>query len=508
MQPAKELAALLGTKREPICATWIDLIEQMPDMQAMGQSALDLHMLTTHGLDVLVACLSTGSYATLESYLTSVYEAYLSADADVADAIDALFLCKEATMSVLRESIACGSAAMLDACARMDASLRHAVTFLARQHAVATSERLRERQERTEALLEIVRAAASTLDLDEVLRLVADAINAVVRVPDCNFRLIDEERDLLVTHYFADAEDSGLASGSSSRMPDLSLSNLGGFGWRVLEQKVPAVCVNTETDPGVLREWTRLYGIKSILAVPFVVKGRVVAIAFALTYDAFREFDQEEIDVVSGIANAVGLAIENARLHQRIKGMVIVEERDRLAREMHDNLAQAVGALQLKASEAAAYVAQGRTEKAQANLDELQDMISEAHTDVREAIFDMRTVVSPAEGFLPTLQAYLNAYRARYGVDAELRMEAEAELELAGDIGFQVMRIIQEALTNVRKHAGTNRATVQIERAAGQALIKVCDFKDINRLITDGIPDAKLAAVLQEAGVSVNVVAH
>ena len=78
MQPAKELAALLGTKREPICATWIDLIEQMPDMQAMGQSALDLHMLTTHGLDVLVACLSTGSYATLESYLTSVYEAYLS----------------------------------------------------------------------------------------------------------------------------------------------------------------------------------------------------------------------------------------------------------------------------------------------------------------------------------------------------------------------------------------------------------------------------------------------
>jgi two-component system nitrate/nitrite sensor histidine kinase NarX len=475
MQLAKELADLLEAKREQICTTWIDLIERLPAPQVRGRAAPDLYILTTRGLDALLAFLGTGSYVSLESYLTNLYQTDLGVDADVAEAIDALFLFKEATMSVLRQSIPCGSRTMLDACARMDACLRHSVSFLARQHAVATNERLRERQERTETLLEIVRAAASTLELDEVLRRVAAAISAVAGTPDCGFCLVDEERGLLVPHNVDGAERSDAASLIGPRVPALSLARLDAFDRQVLDEQEPAVCANAETDPRVARHWTHPRGIKSMLAVPFVVKGRVVAIAFALTYDAFREFDQEQIDLASGIANAVGLAIENARLHERIKGMAIVEERDRLAREMHDNLAQAVSALQLKASEAAVYLANGQTEKAQINLDVLQDMISEAHTDVRETIFDMRTIVSPVAGFLSALETYLTTYRTRYGVDVDLSVQVEPELDLAGDVGFQVMRIIQEALTNVRKHAGTSRAAIRIEHEDGRVLIRVCD---------------------------------
>lgn len=475
-QPAKEPFALLETKREEILATWVDLIEQLPAFQVMEHPVPDLRALSVRGLDAVVDCLATGSYATLESFLTSTYNTYLSADADVADAIDALFLLKESTMGMLRQSIPCGSAAMLGACARMDAYLRHAVSFLARQHAAATNARLRERQERTSTLLEILRAAASTLDLDQVLRQVGSAISSLLGVPHTNFCLVDRQRELLIVQYTAGEGATHSFPTSPAMGESLPIASFfGPFAEDVLERQVSVVCENTSTDPRIAKGWKNEQGIKSFLGIPFVVKEQVVAIAFACTYDEYRTFDDEQIELARGVANAVALTIENARLHREMRGMAIMEERDRLAREMHDNLAQALSALQLKASQVASALTKGATEQAQSTLDELQEWISEVHTDVREAIFDMRTIVSPDEGFLSALQGYLRAYQTRYGVEVELHAEAASELDLTGDTGFQVMRIIQEALTNVRKHAGTNLAAIQIERQDGQVLIAMSD---------------------------------
>ena len=474
-QPARELAALLETNREELCAIWIDLIQRSPEYQSWGQFAEELQDQGMHGLDAMIESLRIGSYAPLEAYLLRLNHTVLSMGADVAEANDVMFLFKESVMSVVRRNALPGSAAALDACAHLDGCLCYAVSFLARQYSSVTNDRLRGSQERTATLLEIVRTAASTLDLDEVLRRVGVAISAVVNVPHCGFCLVDKERGMLLPKNVVVAKDSGSLFVSSTEVPFLPLSSLDAFQRHVLERQEPAVCVSTETDPRILRDWTRVYGIKSILAVPFVVKGKVVAIAYACTYEACRDFDQEQIDLACGIANAVALSIENARLHQRMRELAIIEERDRLAREMHDSLAQSLSALQLKASQAAAYLAHGRTWKAQINLGELQDMISDAHTDVRESIFNMRTVVSPADRFLPTLQEYLSDYQTRYGVDVQMSVRDGPELRLAGDTGFQVMRIIQEALTNVRKHASSGQATIHIQHEDGQVRISVCD---------------------------------
>ncbi len=475
-QSAQGVAAFLAAHRQEVYAAWMDTIQELPGYRAWGQSIPELPDLSIRGLDAVVDCLATGSYATLESFLTSTYNTYLSAHADVADAIDALFLLKESTMGMLRERIPCGSAAMLDACAGMDAYLRHAVSFLARQHAAATNARLRERQERTSTLLEILRAAASTLDLDQVLRQVGAAISSLLGVPHTNFCLVDRDRDLLIVQYAAG--EGAIHSFPTSPAMGESLpiaSFFGPFAVDVLERQVPVVCENTATDPRIAPGWANEQGIKSFLGIPFVVKEQVVAIAFACTYDEYRTFDEEQIELARGVANAVALTIENARLHREMRGMAIMEERDRLARELHDNLAQALSALQLKASQVASSLSQGATGPAQSAVHELQEWISEVHMDVREAIFDMRTIVSPDEGFLSALQGYLRAYQTRYGVEVELHAGVASELDLTGDIGFQVMRIIQEALTNVRKHAGTNQATIQIERQGGQVLIAVFD---------------------------------
>ncbi|WP_418791506.1 ATP-binding protein [Phosphitispora sp. TUW77] len=470
---AEQVTVFLETDRKEICASCIELLRELPAWHSWESSYPDLNLLARRGLDAFLESLSSGNFTIFESYLANLNIVDFSMDTNVADAIDVLFLIREATMSVLRRRVPCGAVIMLEACARLDVCLRYAVNFLVRQHALATSNQLRERQERTATLLKIVEAATTTLDLDRVLQLVGSAISTVLNVPRCALGLVDEDRSRFIYQVVSLNESVDSPKLTSTMSLSHPLSEMGTLAAHILERQEPVVCVDTETDPRALGEWKHL--IRSILGVPFIVKGRVVAMGFAYTFDEYRDFDQEQIDLACGIANAVALCIENAWLHQKMKEMVILEERDRLAREMHGNLAQVLGALQLKASQVAVCFDGHRVREAHDRLGELENIISAAHTDVRETIFNMRSVFSPESGFLPALQEYLTAYKTRYGLDVQLEAEDDLEPDWTGDVMLQVVRVIQEALTNVRKHARTDRAKICIRHLEDWVQISVLD---------------------------------
>jgi two-component system nitrate/nitrite sensor histidine kinase NarX len=93
---------------------------------------------------------------------------------------------------------------------------------------------------------------------------------------------------------------------------------------------------------------------------------------------------------------------------------------------------------------------------------------------VREAIFSLRTTLSPGLGLLPSLREYLAEYRAHYGVHVELAGDGDS-IEFSPEVNVQLLRIIQEALTNVRKHAGASRAWVRFGREGSLRRITVED---------------------------------
>lgn len=229
-----------------------------------------------------------------------------------------------------------------------------------------------------------------------------------------------------------------------------------------MAQKKPFACYDVQTDPRFEQTPPRRFGFRSILAVPFVAKGRVVAVAYAVTFDHCRTFSQEQIELVAGIANTVGLAIENARLHQQVRHLATLEERNRLAREMHDNLSQALGVLKLKLSLTSELIANNQLEQGQVNLREMKKIAADAYTDTREAIFGLRTAALDEQDFLLSLQRFLVTYRASYGVNVQLVVDESVPIALPMGTAIQVTRIVQEALTNVRKHAHATQAWVCI----------------------------------------------
>jgi two-component system, NarL family, sensor histidine kinase DegS len=150
----------------------------------------------------------------------------------------------------------------------------------------------------------------------------------------------------------------------------------------------------------------------------------------------------------------------------------IVAERERIAREMHDSLAQILGVTHLRI---VALESRPEVTAAPRVLTELADLASlteEAYRDVREAILGLREAGKVDRGFIESLEAYLEKYSHQSGIPATLETTLEGELILPPRSELQIIRVIQEALTNVRKHGSATAVIIRIaERADGTVIV-------------------------------------
>ncbi len=144
-------------------------------------------------------------------------------------------------------------------------------------------------------------------------------------------------------------------------------------------------------------------------------------------------------------------------------------ERERIARELHDSLAQVLGVTHLKLHAVADRPSVAADEKARRDMLELADLCHEAYADVREAIMGLRDATRPDRTFREHLEDYVAAFSRTSGIPTNLILDDDAHL--SPDAEVQLLRVVQEALTNVRKHSGAERATVHL--MGGSELVRV-----------------------------------
>jgi signal transduction histidine kinase len=244
----------------------------------------------------------------------------------------------------------------------------------------------------------------------------------------------------------------------------------------MLTRRQPIILDDVPSDPRIPRDYEfREAELKSAVLLPILLTGKMVALACAYTVHDYRRFTQEEIALAKGMGNILGLGIRNAQLYEKSKLLMVMEERARLSREIHDGIAQTLGALQLKASQLQDSVANNRVGEWEYYLPEVQDMISRAYSDLREAMMGLRAVVEPGAGLVAALKEYLTHYQPEYGVSVSLEVSEGDPVMLDGVAQAQAVRIVQEALSNVRRHSGVNAASVRIERRGDAVRISVVD---------------------------------
>ncbi|MBI2303619.1 MAG: sensor histidine kinase [Chloroflexi bacterium] len=184
---------------------------------------------------------------------------------------------------------------------------------------------------------------------------------------------------------------------------------------------------------------------------------------------ARQQLEQWTLDLEQRIAE------RTREIEERNRELTILGERDRIAREMHDSLGQTLGFLGIKTVELRQLIAGQRWNQVVDGLHQMEEAIQDASFDVRESILSLRQSVSPEGGLAATLEEYAMDFGDRAGLKVELPKERQTLPSLSPLAEVQILRIVQEALTNVRKHARATKVWLRLETSPKKVKITVED---------------------------------
>jgi signal transduction histidine kinase len=320
------------------------------------------------------------------------------------------------------------------------------------QRMVRQNEELSRREREAQALYQLGLKVASEVELDNILKLV-----------------VEESRQLLHADLAAlcldglGSQGHSLAAFSGSLTPNRSNDTaLVPQDGAAPEESSSASCPLLAGVPGAF-----------VLSAPLRAgDGRLGELCVASTRT--RSFSPREAELLGALADLSAIAINDARLRERERYTAVLEERDRLAREMHDSLAQVLAYLHLKARALGKAAAQDGLDGIEAGLEEIASAADEAYADVREAIVGLREPLNGG-GLPQALASYLEKFRRQSGIAAALELPEDVPPELRPEVEVQLLRVVQEALTNVRKHAGARRARVRLGRENGWVTLSIED---------------------------------
>jgi signal transduction histidine kinase len=326
------------------------------------------------------------------------------------------------------------------------------------------------------ALVDAARDLASTLELRPLLDLLLDHLGRLVPYAGTAILVVEEEQ-LRFAHMRGPASFTW-AEAQRIRYP------LAGFRpvWDRLERGEPVIVPDVRGAGVEAATFRRLVGdealdgplsfIRSLMWVPLVVRDRIIGVLSIAgpTVDAYASADAA---LALAIARQAAVAVENARLHERARQAAVLEERERLARELHDSVTQSLYAVSLHAEAAGRALADGETEPAASNLDDIRETVQEALAEMRLLLFELRPPLLQEQGLAAALRARLRAVEGRAGLATAF--EGEDVPRLRPEVEQELYRVAQEALNNVLKHAHASRAAVRLDVHDGRAVLEVAD---------------------------------
>jgi PAS domain S-box-containing protein len=301
-----------------------------------------------------------------------------------------------------------------------------------------------------------------SLDLDSVLQSLVDV----------TIDMLGAEKSLVATW---DADSGQMSLRAWRNLSSETLTVIRDMYARMVPRMDDSGVIVTE-DPSLAhpeeRPIIKLEGIRSFIQVPVVSPlGRPLGF-FSVAYTRERHFTQGEQDLLTALADRAAVAIGNADLYQRAQRAASLEERQRLARELHDSVSQALYGIALGARTAQTLLERD-PKKASEPVDYVLSLAEAGLAEMRALIFELRPESLESEGLTAAIRKQAEAVQARHGISIEFRSSNEPDLPLATKEA--AYRITQEALTNVIKHSQATEVRVTLASDGEGLELEVAD---------------------------------
>jgi two-component system NarL family sensor kinase len=227
------------------------------------------------------------------------------------------------------------------------------------------------------------------------------------------------------------------------------------------------------TRLGKLRDGTN--GLQYHASIPLYADERRLGVLNVASRD-WRKLSDTDLNLLYTIGALVSLAIERTRLAEREARLAAVEERNRIARDLHDTLAQSLAAIALQLESAHLLAERGDAARAVETIDRTLGLTRSALDDARRSVLELRAPPLEGRGLLAAIRAAATDLRARDARPLEVTIQAaEGSDALPAAIEAGLFNIAREALTNVARHAGTHAASVALERRDDHVELSIAD---------------------------------
>lgn len=318
------------------------------------------------------------------------------------------------------------------------------------------TQRIQHKTHSLEILYDVAASINASRDLDDLLTRFLHSLKDVVHAEAATVRMLTDDGQMrLVAHTGLDAE---VVLEEALVPVDRCLCGKAALQGQVLSQKDTSACSKFAGRPFFKNDEMEM------IAVPLQYRGRVLGVynLFTNEKDLVRREDMQGL--LTSIGHHLGMAIEKARLDEEANLLSIMEERTRLAHELHDSLAQSLASLRFQVRVLDETLHEGREEALWQELERIENSLDEAYMELRELIAHFRAPMDK-RGLIPAVEQAVARFRREADIHTFLQKEWTAEA-LPADTEMQVLRIIQEALANIRKHAQANTVRVMLKAQA------------------------------------------
>ena len=240
---------------------------------------------------------------------------------------------------------------------------------------------------------------------------------------------------------------------------------------KVVEGSSAQVALGSRNDRESLEYMVR-QGYHAILSVPLIVKNEAFG-GITLYYRGARAFSEEEVQLAMSIGEQAAMAVENARLRAQAEQSAAFAERNRLARELHDSVAQSLYSVTLYAEAAARLIGTGRPEEAAGHLRELGTTARDALREMRLLIFELSPPALETRSLADAIQTRLDAVESRGGMAVQFCVEGTERLD--GRCRQELYLIAQEALNNALKHSRAQNVAIRLEFGNAGTRLSISD---------------------------------
>ncbi|HUH16944.1 MAG TPA: GAF domain-containing sensor histidine kinase [Methylomirabilota bacterium] len=305
------------------------------------------------------------------------------------------------------------------------------------------------------ALDEAVRGISGTLDVDRVLQLIADRVRELADAEYSAIGIVDA--DGAIERFIT----SGISDEARERIGALPRGH-GLLGLIIRENRtyrIPEIAEHPES-----------YGfppnhppMHAFLGTPITTKDATVGRLYLTNKIGVLEFGEDDASLVEMFALHAGIAIENARLHDQVRRLAVVDERERISRDLHDSAIQAIYAQTLALDDVPALMDED-PEEARRRVDESIDALHAVIRDIRNFIFGLRPVLLESGSLADGLQHLANELRRNGAVDVELEVDDPGQ-QLDGlpiEVVADLLAVVREGLSNIARHARASGARIAL----------------------------------------------